>query len=255
MTLYVCARGCQVIMRKPLAVVMPVYNENECIAQSVTEWLAVLNGLSLDFEIYILDDGSTDGTYATLEKFRSNDRIKIIHQSNRGHGPTILAGYLLTCEGFDWIFQTDSDMELEASHFVQFWLKRENYDALFGVRVNRRQGIARRLISAISRSSIQYLYAPGVKDANVPYRLMRSQILKPIISRLSTDSFAPNVIISGALSLMGVRILNIPIPFNQRKTGSPSHVSFQFFAGAFRSLLQLVFFRWRFHGNRRFHVF
>jgi dolichol-phosphate mannosyltransferase len=231
--------------KKPLALVMPVYNEGECIAESVSGWLNILGQLHLDFDFLVFDDGSTDGTYKALMRFEKDERVRVIRHSNRGHGPTILSGYLLACDNAEWVFQTDSDMEIPAIHFLEFWRQKTGYDAVFGVRANRRQGIVRKAISAISRSSVRCLYAAGVRDVNVPYRLIRSEVLKVILADLPADSFAPNTIISGALSLNGARILNIPVSFTERKTGSTSLVSFRLCRGVFQSFLQLISFRCR----------
>lgn len=228
------------IGKKPLAIVMPVYNERECIANVVDDWLQTLGQLDMEFEFFILDDGSTDGTNNEFAKFQNDQRVKVLHHSNRGHGPTIMAGYLLACECADWVFQTDSDMEMESRHFANLWHRRENYDAIMAVRSGRRQEASRQIISFISRLSVKILYGSGVVDVNVPYRLMRSDALKSILACIPPDVFAPNVIISGMLSLTGSRILNLPVPHEGRKTGTVSIASWRLLKGVSRSFHELI---------------
>ena len=80
--------------RRPheLAIVMPVHNEQDCIASVVRSWHDILVMLGIDFVMITIDDGSTDATGRVLQEI-ANERIRVIQQANRGHGPTILRGF------------------------------------------------------------------------------------------------------------------------------------------------------------------
>lgn len=227
-------------MSLELAVVMPVYNEEACIAGVVRSWRAMLEGLGIRFRILVLDDGSTDGTRAALGAFAGNDRVEVIHKPNSGHGPTILAGYRRAVRLADWVFQCDSDDEMKPDGFPALWGMREQYDALFGVRTGREQGPARRLISACSRLTVRVLFGRGVEDVNTPFRLIRSRLLAEIVAGVPDDTFAPNVIISGALCRAGARICNHPVPHQCRKTGTVSIVKWKLWRAALRSFWQTL---------------
>jgi len=229
-----------VSLTRSLAVVMPVYNEEDCITEVLYEWLNILEGFDIDFELFVLDDGSTDGTRQKLEWFRTHERVSILHLHNQGHGPTILQGYRLAVDRAHWVFQTDSDGEIGSCFFPELWGKRKDYDAILGVRIGRKQTIVRTAISIASRISVKCLYAPGVTDVNVPYRLMRSEILKEIITGIPRDSFAPNVIISGLLALQKARIFNYPVFCTGRKSGLTSLTSVRLLKGAYQSFMQLA---------------
>ena len=232
--------------KRQLAIVMPVYNEEKCIAGSLSAWIEVLAQLNVDYEFHVVNDGSTDGTGKVLAQFRADERIKVLDKANSGHGPAILAGYNIAIDRASWLFQTDSDMEIAASHFVDMWRNKDGYDAVMGIRIGRQQAISRKLISALSRICVRWLYAPGVIDVNVPYRLMHADILRPILPTLPKDTFAPNIIISGVLSLEEARILNCPVIHSGRKTGLASLIRWRMWKAAWRSFLQLVKFRLRY---------
>lgn len=127
-----------------LAVVMPVYNEQECIAAVVDAWRAVLAKLNIDYLLIVLNDGSQDATPAALAKFTEDRHISIVHKTNSGHGPTILLGYRQAVEIARWVFQCDSDDEMSPEYFPHLWEKRKHYDALFGFRSGREQNTGRR---------------------------------------------------------------------------------------------------------------
>ncbi|MBW3637065.1 MAG: glycosyltransferase family 2 protein [Armatimonadetes bacterium] len=230
-----------------LMVVMPVYNEEECIVDVVRSWRDQLSEMSLDFALLVLNDGSTDGTPQALQVFHNDARVRIVNKPNAGHGPTILQGYKIAVEEAEWVFQCDSDNEMHPEHFRKFWDRRERYDALFGVRVGREQNAARQILSGGSRVVVKLLFGRGVRDVNVPYRLMRSQVLEPIVAAIPVDTFAPNVLISGALARAKKRLWNAPVPHQNRATGAPSILRWKLWKAAFRSLRQTLFFQ---IGNR-----
>lgn len=224
-------------MGHDLAVVMPVYNEEACAAQVVESWLTVLTDLRVNFLMIVLDDGSTDATAEALERFANDARVCIIHQANAGHGPTILRGYRQAANTADWVFQCDSDNEMSPESFSPLWKQRADYDAVFGYRQGRQQSWGRSLVSWCSRLTVRLLFGAGVRDVNAPYRLMRSTVLDPIVERVPADTFAPNVLISGAIAHAGVPIVNIPVPYRPRQSGRSIN-PWKLGKGAIRSFAQ-----------------
>lgn len=227
-------------MLKNLTLVMPVYNEEECIVDVVHSWKSMLSGLSIDFIMLVINDGSCDKTAEALLAFEGDEHVKVVNKPNSGHGPTILSGYHKAVDMSEWVFQTDSDGEMGAEYFPELWAKCDSYDALIGIRSGRLQNTGRKLISSISRLAVKLLFGTGVADVNAPYRLMRSSLLKQIVCQIPDDTFAPNVIISGAFAKSGARILNSPVPHECRRTGSVSIVRWKLWKAAFKSLIQTL---------------
>jgi len=223
-----------------LALVMPIYNEEECITDVVNAWHDELLRLKIDFKMILLNDGSKDGTKEKLELFEGNPRIVVINKENSGHGPTILKGYHKADDIAEWVFQTDSDNEIKPNYFFDLWRIRDNYDALFGIRTNRRQNIGRKFISLVSRMTIKLFFGSEVTDVNTPYRLIRAPILRQIIDQVPNDTFAPNIIISGALTALNVRICNLPVLHEGRKTGSVTIVKWKLWKAALKSFCQTI---------------
>lgn len=226
--------------RHELALVLPVYNEQDCIVEVIRSWRDILFSLGIDFRIIVLNDGSRDLTGERLRSFSEEPRIEIVEKTNSGHGPTILMGYNRAVTMADWVFQCDSDDEMSAVHFPNLWYSRDRYDAVFGYREGRIQGISRGMISAVSRITVRILFSSGVHDVNTPYRLMRSEILESILERIPGNTFAPNVIISGVLTRARLRILNLPVPHKGRRTGKATIVKWRLWRAAFRSFVETL---------------
>jgi glycosyltransferase involved in cell wall biosynthesis len=223
-----------------LAIVMPVYNEKDCIIDVVNSWHSILSRLNISFLIILLNDGSTDGTRTALSVFNDEDSIKIIDKKNTGHGPTILLGYKRAVDLANWVFQCDSDNEMKADFFPTLWEKRSEFDALFGIRDGRNQRLGRKFISLCSRLTVRLVFGKGVTDVNTPFRLIRANILKQIIKEIPDHAFAPNIIISGALSKSGSRVYEQNVPHEKRQTGSVSIVKWKLWKSAGKSLWQTL---------------
>ncbi|MBR5436499.1 MAG: glycosyltransferase family 2 protein, partial [Muribaculaceae bacterium] len=179
---------------------MPVYNEEEVIGPVLDKWHAALTNVGIDFEIRPYNDGSKDGSLAIMQESaqRLGPRIQVRDKPNGGHGNTILTGYRKASEdGFDWIFQVDSDDEIGPEQFGEFWKRRSDKDFLVGIRQDGHRSFSRRLLSGLSRLCVMGFYGKGIRDVNCPFRLMRVAAFKDFYNQLPLNTFAPNVILSG----------------------------------------------------------
>ncbi|MBT3228928.1 MAG: glycosyltransferase family 2 protein [Candidatus Marinimicrobia bacterium] len=226
-----------------LALIVPVYNEAEIISEVLKEWDATLGELGLNYRIHAYNDGSTDNSLEILNVLARDMKSLEIHASpNCGHGPTLLKGYTQALHS-TWIFQTDSDGEMSAKHFNELWANRGEYDFLLGRRSQRSQALSRRVVSFISRSVIRLFYARGVWDVNSPFRLMRVSAVSKFLLNIPSDTFAPNLIISGMVNLKKCSIYETLIPHQERQTGEVSIKKFRLLMAALISFGQTILFR------------
>ncbi|HSW00169.1 MAG TPA: glycosyltransferase family 2 protein [Sedimentisphaerales bacterium] len=223
-----------------LAVVMPVYNEQGCIREVLSSWRNVLDESGIDFVILVINDGSTDGTGEILDAFARDERIRVFHQANRGHGPTILDGYRRAVSLAEWVFQCDSDDEIPADSFGRLWEVRRQADAVFGCRLDRRQTLQRRIITLVSRLTVDASFGRGIRDVNTPYRLMRASVLGRILEHIPADTFAPNLVVSGGLCRLHAQVASVSVPSRQRRSGRVSMVRGGLWKASIRSFRQTV---------------
>ena len=228
-----------------LALILPAYNEEEIIGEVMDNWARELERLEISFEIHAYNDGSKDNTLQILnEQAAKNRKIVVHHKPNTGHGPTILLGYRENSQ-VKWIFQTDSDNEISAQFFEQFWKRRKGFDFLIGRRVGREGPLSRRFISFAARILVRIFYGQSVHDVNCPYRLMKSGVFKSALNKMEINTFAPNVIISGVASKNNYRTLEIPVSYYQRTTGEVSIRRWKLLKAASKGLWQTVLYRFR----------
>lgn len=227
-----------------LSVVIPVYNEADKLKALLGDWQTVFKNTGVAYNIILIDDGSKDNSLSILKKLAATDPALDIHtQSNAGHGPAILNGYHRAIDGgAEWIFQIDSDHQLETTAFRNLWANKEDFDLLLAQRRDKNATQGRQWISRFTGWSVRLLFGAGVSDINSPYRLMRSKALQPALQRIPADSFAPNVLITAWFIKKKYRIFIATV--NPMKDGGrKSRMNRYFLRGALRSFRQLIAFR------------
>jgi dolichol-phosphate mannosyltransferase len=129
-----------------IAVVAPVYNEGDGLAEYWRRLRAVLEPLEPDFELVLVDDGSSDGSWERIvEMGRHDPRVKGIRLSrNFGQHYGITAG-LDCCDG-DWVVVMDSDLQDQPEEIGRLLAKAsEGYDVVLARRGRRRDPVLKRL--------------------------------------------------------------------------------------------------------------
>ena len=208
---------------KELFVVMPVYNEEESITGVLHEWVPVLRSCTKDFTLCVLNDGSKDRTLQILRELEKKiPELEVIDKPNSGHGQSCIQGYRTAVErGAQYVLQLDSDGQCDPSFFPAFWAERARHDVIYGFRNRREDGIQRYVISRFV--SLYALLATGiwVKDANVPYRLIKRSALEEIV-RMVPPSFNLANILVAVLHQRQYGIHWINIFFRKRSGGTAS---------------------------------
>ncbi len=216
-----------------LAIVIPVFNEQEAIEGVLKEWLPAITRLVDRFVFYVWDDGSTDRTPQILERLavEFDGRLQYFRHSNSGHGQTCLRGYQAAIDtGAQWILQIDSDGQCDPSFFPALWSKRLDCEVVYGFRSIREDGFRRILAGKILRLSLKILYQVRCPDPNVPYRLMRCDAVAALVPQIPESFVLANVALAALIDRKpDIKTGSIPIRFRERAGGEPS-VPFQNFA-------------------------
>lgn len=216
--------------RCPVAGVMPAYNEEENIEKTASEWYAAITeAAGPDAVLIVVNDGSRD---STSEKIRAlaaeHPGIIAAEKQNGGHGSAVMYGYMLAFGiNPEFIFQTDSDGQTDPSEFGWFWEHRYDGSGVFGVRTKREDGTGRLIVTRSLRLVLSCVYRipvkdPGIRDSNVPFRLMRTYELKRAVCTLPYDRTLPNIMISAAYVYLGYRPVYRPVTFRPRQGGKNS---------------------------------
>ncbi len=96
-----------------ISVFFPCYNEQDNVARTVEQTLDVLEKLGVDFEVIIVDDGSSDSTGQVADEIASrNNRVKVVHHpTNLGYGSALQSGFKAATK--ELVFYTDGDGQFD----------------------------------------------------------------------------------------------------------------------------------------------
>jgi glycosyltransferase involved in cell wall biosynthesis len=224
-----------------LSVVMPAYNEEGAIEAAVNEVQQhVFNEIPAS-ELVVVNDGSRDRTGEILDELASNDpRITVIHQANSGHGRALRAG--MDAASGEYLFLIDSDRQIPLEAFAEMWKVGHGRDGVFGVRVNRQDAQVRLVLTRMVRRSLRLLFKVQLRDANVPFKLLKRSVWLEARELIPEDTLAPSIF----LAIIGRRrydIVDWEVPHQERRTGVVSIRKWKLFKFCARALLQLLAFR------------
>jgi glycosyltransferase involved in cell wall biosynthesis len=231
-------------LNNKLCIVIPVYNEQDCIVEVVDHWTQVLSFQQIDYTLILLNDGSTDNTESILKNMKKKSkRLHIINKENSGHGSTIYQGYQEAIRlKADWVFQVDSDNQFTPKDFISFWKLRSFDTIIQGVRKNRHDPQHRKTISKLLKNLIYFTHGLKIKDANCPFRLYPTRILKDFLSIIPSNSFAPNIFLS-LLASKTKMLREISVTHLSRETGTVSIMRLNLIKACLTSFIQFILFR------------
>lgn len=171
-----------------LSIVIPAYNEEKNIRLGVLDKVSrYLENNLKEWEVIIVDDGSTDGTAVLLDEYiKSTAGFKVIHNQHQGKADTVITG-MLAAKG-DLVLFSDLDQATpigEVKKLLPFIEK--GYDVVIGSRAGRREGapITRRVMAIgfmFLRSVI--LGLTGITDTQCGFKLFNAKVIKPLVQNL-----------------------------------------------------------------------
>jgi glycosyltransferase involved in cell wall biosynthesis len=206
-----------------ISVFFPAYNDEGSIEQMVADALAVLPTLSNDYEVIVVNDGSTDATGSVLEQLkRTSPFVKIIHhESNQGYGAALRTGFSHSCK--DLIFYTDGDGQYDARELVAlFPLMTDAVDIVNGYKVKRADRRRRIILGAIYKRVARLFFSLPIRDVDCDFRLIRRRAIQQI--QLSSSSGVICTEMMRKLYVAGYAFVETPVSHYPR-----SHGQSQFF--------------------------
>ncbi|HEX8054582.1 MAG TPA: glycosyltransferase family 2 protein [Thermoleophilaceae bacterium] len=175
-------------MVRGLSIVLPAYNEEQNVRTAVERALGVLEQVAEDYEVIVVDDGSSDGTSDVVRSLvdEHGDRVRlIVHETNIGYGAAIRTGF--DCSRYEFVFYTDSDNQFDVAELEYFLPFVEEHDVVIGFRVYRYDTVLRSIMSWVYNRLVGVLFRTRVRDVDCAFKLMRRQVLDHL--SLECDNF------------------------------------------------------------------
>ncbi len=201
-----------------LSILMPVYNERERVQQAIREVLDT--ELPSDFELIIVDDGSTDGTREILRAGEWDARVRLVeHAHNQGKGAAIQTGLQQARGEFSCIF--DADLEYDPADLALLMppLLDGRANACFGVRAFDGY-TSHSFLFVLGNKGVtlacNVLFNVYLHDIMTCHKMIRTDLFRSL--PLTAAGFAIEPEITARLVQRGERIFEVPVHYRARAT-------------------------------------
>lgn len=202
----------------PLSVVIPAYNEEERIDNSLNTIIRYMENRGYRYEIIVVNDGSTDKTVDIVKNFsvRNKNINLILNEKNMGKGYSVKKG-ILESNG-EYILFSDSDLSTpieEIEKLIRYL--QEDYDIAIGSRalpnsdVQIHQSFHRELMGKIFNLITRILTLMDIKDTQCGFKCFKKDAAKNIFRRQIINGFSFDVEILYIAKKLGYKIREVPV--------------------------------------------
>ncbi|HTQ79554.1 MAG TPA: glycosyltransferase family 2 protein [Thermoanaerobaculia bacterium] len=223
-------------MRPEVSIVIPVYNEEDNLPILAQEIHAAFETLGKNYEILWVDDGSTDGSLATLGRLAASDpHTRVLHlRANSGQSAALAAGFRNVRGNI--VVTLDADLQNDPADIGLLLAELPGWDLVSGVRTRRQDDWVRRISSRIANGVRNWATAEQVTDVGCSLKAYRAEILGRLPLFRGMHRFLPTLV-----RLAGGRIKEVPVNHRPRLHGK---TKYSIGNRLFRSLADLMAVRW-----------
>ena len=223
-----------------LSVFFPAYNDCGTIASLVITAVQSASKLTPNYEVIVVDDGSSDTTAQILSELaRVYPQLKIVtHPVNRGYGGALRTGFASASK--DVIFYTDGDAQYDPSEMEVLWpMMTSGVDLVNGYKISRSDPLHRIVIGRLYHHIVKTLFGLTVRDVDCDFRLMRRTIFQRI--NLEKNSGVICLEMMKKITDGGFRIAEVPVHHYHRAFGKSQFFNFRRIAKTAVDVLRLWF--------------
>jgi glycosyltransferase involved in cell wall biosynthesis len=215
-----------------IAVAMPIFNESDGIAETLTSIDEAFRGSGATVTMCIQNDVSTDNTLQVLTNLATTLQLNLTvetNQRNSGHGPTTFAAYqrALSTES-SIVMQLDSDGQFDATELPSLCSAiATGSEVVVGIRSNRVDPRFRKFLTYLLRNFLRARYLGRFPDPNSPIRAYSASVLGPLLDKLPSEPLIPNIY----LAILAVRkkldVSYIHVSHRERRGGQSTGTMWQ----------------------------
>jgi glycosyltransferase involved in cell wall biosynthesis len=234
---------------KGLSVFFPAYNDSGTIASLVITALRTARGLTSDFEVIVVNDGSADGTAEILDELaRTYPEVRVVHhETNRGYGGALRSGFASATR--ELVFYTDGDAQYDPAEMEVLWRRFDaDVDLVNGYKISRSDPLHRIVIGRVYHHTVKLAFGLTVRDVDCDFRMMRRSIFDKV--QLEKNSGVICLEMMKKITDAGFRIAEVPVHHYHRAYGRSQFFNFR---RLFRTAID-VFWLWFALVVRREHV-
>lgn len=200
-----------------LSIIIPAYNEESRLPNTLREIQNCINKQSYKTEVLVVDDGSTDGTVQAVKDIAQKfPQLRLIeNEVNKGKGGVVRQG-MLSAKG-DWRLFADADNSTPICQVEKLLKETENYEVIIGSRylkadsIKIKQPWKRRVLSRTGNLLVQMLLLPGIKDTQCGFKLFSADAAEKIFEKQTMTGWAFDMEVLTIAKKLGYQIKEVPV--------------------------------------------
>ena len=224
----------QFLTHHSLSVVLPVHNEEAIIATTLQAVLTVLPSWVQDFEVIVVNDGSTDNTQSIVQSIATTDaHVRIVtHSVNQGYGAALVTGFTAVIK--DLAFFMDADGQFDLQDLEPFFPLIDSHDAVLGYRIDRQDTQLRKCNAWAWKLLVSAIFKIQAHDVDCAFKLYRSEFLHKY--QLETRGAMINTEMLYKLKRFGYTYTQLGVRHLPRKSGRATGAKLSVILRAFHEL-------------------
>ena len=223
--------------RISISVFFPCHNEQANIEPLTQQALQVITRISDDYEVIIVNDGSTDATKEIADRLAQQDEsVKAIHHpKNLGYGGALQSGFRAAEK--EWVFYTDGDGQFDIGELPDLLSLTRDYDIITCYRIDRKDSWIRKLNAWAWGKLVRFMFSLPVRDIDCAFKLYRREIFDHI--EMHSQGALIDTEILARAQRAGYRMVQRGVHHYPRTAGQQSGASIRVILRAFRELRKL----------------
>jgi len=223
---------------KSLSVFMPAYNEEDSIESTVENAVKVLEGLKVDWELLVINDGSKDKTADVVKKLELKyPGVRLVnHESNKGYGHALKTGFARA--KYPWVAFVDSDGQFDFAEIKELIEKTDEADVILGYRLNRADPFQRRIFTWGWKMLALFLLGLNVKDYSCGFKLIKKNVIEEI-SPIESEEKVTQIEMLIKAKKRGYRFAEVGVHHYPRTAGVPTGAKLSVVWKSFTDMLKL----------------
>jgi glycosyltransferase involved in cell wall biosynthesis len=221
-----------------ISVVLPAHNEEAVLADTLDTCVSALSEIAPDYEIVVVDDGSTDRTGEIAEKFAAaNPHIRVVHNDpQRGYGGALIAGFNAMTKPLAFFMDADGQFDIRDLALL-LPLREQGHRAVLGYRLHRQDSPLRKVNAWGWKLLVSTLFDLHVRDVDCAFKLYDTSLVRTV--DVTAEGAMVNTEMLVKLTRMGIPFVEVPVRHYPRLHGQASGANLRVIVHAFRELFRL----------------
>ncbi|HMQ33211.1 MAG TPA: glycosyltransferase family 2 protein [Chloroflexaceae bacterium] len=227
--------------RPSITAFFPAFNDAGTIGSMVVSAIETLEAVTDDYEVIVVENGSTDYTVQVLESLAEHyPRLRVLpHRQPLGYGGALRVGFASATK--DLIFYTDGDAQYDPRELTLLLpAMRDDIDIVNGWKIDRSDPLHRKIIGRVYHHTVKLLFGFKLRDVDCDFRLIRREVFDVV--ELESDSGTICLELVKKLQDAGYRFAEVPVHHYHRTYGESQFFNFP---RLWRTGVQLIQLWWK----------